>query len=165
MVRAIRRRERGRQGEVEKVDSDSSATDSRPRSYLKVVDRLSEQLVSAYLGFGLKIIVVHTDAANDEGVAAFCTEAHELYCKVRRLVSLSLLGSTLPSPSSPDTPARTRVRPRRCSETPCTRRGARSTRSSSTASSASAASAGSAPASTPDDDHAEGVRRSVCVVM
>ncbi len=50
--------------------------------YLKVVDRHSEQLVSAYATQGgLRMLVLH-DARNEEGIRLFCGEVHELYCKL-----------------------------------------------------------------------------------
>ena len=51
---------------------------SSPSTYLKVVDRHNEQLVSAYVTpGGARFLVLH-DARNEEGIRAFCTEVHEV---------------------------------------------------------------------------------------
>ena len=55
---------------------------SSPGTFLKVVDRHAEQLVSAYVTpGGARLLVLH-DARADEGVRAFCAEVHEVYTRL-----------------------------------------------------------------------------------
>jgi hypothetical protein len=64
---------------LDMVDMNMWAT---PSTYLKVVDRHSEQLVSAYVTpGGLRFLVLH-ETRNEEGIRAFATEVHELYAKL-----------------------------------------------------------------------------------
>lgn len=49
-------------------------------SWLGVVDRLSEHLVSAHLTMGAFILVVHVDRS-EEAVRKFCAEVHEVYVR------------------------------------------------------------------------------------
>ena len=50
---------------------------SSPSTYLKVVDRHNEQLVSAYVTpGGARFLVLH-DARNEDGIRAFCTEVDD----------------------------------------------------------------------------------------
>ena len=47
-------------------------------TYLKVVERHNDQLVSAYVTpGGARFLVLH-DARSDDGVRAFCNEVHEV---------------------------------------------------------------------------------------
>lgn len=58
-----------------------AACTSSPCSYLKVVDRHNEQMVSAYLTpGGTRFMLLH-DARNEEGIKAFFLELHELFIK------------------------------------------------------------------------------------
>lgn len=51
---------------------------STPSTYLKVVDRHNDQLVSAYVTpGGARFLVLH-DARNEDGIRSFCNEAHEV---------------------------------------------------------------------------------------
>jgi len=51
-------------------------------SYLKVVDRHNELLVSAYVTPGGGRFMLLHDGRNDDGIRGFCAEVHELYVKV-----------------------------------------------------------------------------------
>ncbi len=47
-------------------------------TFLKVVDRHNEQLISAYVTpGGARFLVLH-DARSDDGIRAFCNEVHEV---------------------------------------------------------------------------------------
>lgn len=49
-------------------------------TFLKVVDRHNEQLVSAYVTpGGARLLLLH-DARNDDGIRAFFNEVHEVSC-------------------------------------------------------------------------------------
>lgn len=51
---------------------------STPSSYLKVVDRHNEQLISAYVTpGGARLMLLH-EARNEEGIRAFFSEVHEV---------------------------------------------------------------------------------------
>jgi hypothetical protein len=55
---------------------------STTATYLKVVDRHTEQLVSAYVTpGGARFLVLH-EARNEDGIRNFCTEVHELFVKL-----------------------------------------------------------------------------------
>jgi len=50
--------------------------------FLRVVDRAAEQLVSAHVTHsGVRLLVLHLDARNEEGIRQFCAEVAELYAK------------------------------------------------------------------------------------
>ncbi len=74
-------------------------------TYLKVVERHNDQLVSAYATpGGARFLVLH-DARGDDGVRAFCNEVHEVR---RRLVwAPPPFGTTPPSTLPPPTPTHT----------------------------------------------------------
>ena len=56
---------------------------SSSSTFLKIVDRHNEQLVSAYVTpGGARFLVLH-DARNEDGIRAFCTEAHEVRADAR----------------------------------------------------------------------------------
>jgi hypothetical protein len=51
-------------------------------TYLKVVDRHENQMVSAYVTHGgVRFLILH-ETRNEEGIRAFCSEVYELYVKV-----------------------------------------------------------------------------------
>ena len=70
---------------------------SSPSTYLKVVDRHNEQLVSAYVTpGGARFLVLH-DARNEEGIRSFCTEVHEVsYLRAPRRARDLALAAELP---------------------------------------------------------------------
>ena len=51
-------------------------------TYLKVVERVGERMVSAHVTHGgVRLLVLH-EARNEEGIRLFCAEVAELYAKV-----------------------------------------------------------------------------------
>jgi|APLak6261665176_1056049.scaffolds.fasta_scaffold09105_3 hypothetical protein len=55
---------------------------SNPNTFLKVVDRHNELLVSAYVtAGGARFMMLH-DGRNEDGIRGFCSEVHELYVKL-----------------------------------------------------------------------------------
>ncbi len=51
-------------------------------TYLKVVDRHNEQMITAYVTpGGARLLVLH-DTRNEEGLRLFCTEVHDHYCRL-----------------------------------------------------------------------------------
>lgn len=55
---------------------------SSPGTYLKVVDRHNELLVSAHVtAGGARFMLLH-DARNEDGIRGFFSEVHELYVKL-----------------------------------------------------------------------------------
>lgn len=51
-------------------------------TYLKVVDRHNEQMVSAYVTpGGARFLLLH-EARNEDGIRLFCTDVHDAYCKL-----------------------------------------------------------------------------------
>lgn len=56
---------------------------NNPAVYLKVIDRVSEQMVSAHVTHsGARILVLH-EQRNEEGIRVFCAEVAELLAKLQ----------------------------------------------------------------------------------
>ena len=91
---------------------------SSSATYLKVVDRHNEQLVSAYVTpGGARFLVLH-DARNEEGIRAFCTEAHEVRPRPRSAQARALAQrsrSSLPTRPPRRSPRRARSCTQSCS--------------------------------------------------
>jgi trafficking protein particle complex subunit 2 len=65
------------------LDQVDLAVWNNPAVYLKIVDRVSEQMVSAHVTHsGSRILVLH-DQRNEEGIRIFCSEVAELLAKLQ----------------------------------------------------------------------------------
>lgn len=51
-------------------------------SYLKVVDKFNDQLISAYVTPGRARFMLLHDVRNEDGIRSFMHDVHELYVKV-----------------------------------------------------------------------------------
>ena len=64
------------------LDMVDAAIWSNPGTFLRVVDRHNELLVSAYVtAGGARLMLLH-DGRNEDGIRGFCGEVHELYVKL-----------------------------------------------------------------------------------